>query len=92
MPERGDAGLLGDTNALSIAKGTAWPTGRPRSGLANGAFRNRMLTLAVLATAALQLVTLYVPGMQRIFKTEALTEKLLVRRGVLYRDRGASHR
>jgi len=112
IPERAAAGLLGGTNVLSIAAGTAWPTGRPRSGLANGAFRNRMLTLAVLATGALPPATLYVPGMQRNFKTEALTgpellmcvvlssivfpavegEKLLVRRGLLYRDRGASHR
>ncbi|MDD2700638.1 MAG: calcium-translocating P-type ATPase, PMCA-type [Sideroxydans sp.] len=70
-----------------------------------GLFSNRMLAFAVLLTFALQMATIYVPALNPIFKTEALSmgelaiclamssvvffavevEKLLVRRGVLYR-------
>ena len=73
---------------------------------------NRPLTWAVLATAAMQLATLYVPALQRVFKTQALAwqelllcvllssipflavegEKVLVRRGLLYRDHTGSRR
>jgi Ca2+-transporting ATPase len=71
-----------------------------------GVASNRPLLWAVVLTLGLQLSTLYVPVLQRVFRTHALTpgelalclavssivflgvelEKLLVRRGLLYRD------
>jgi len=54
-----------------------------QSLLSLGLSSNRLLTMAVFGTAVLQLATLYVPVLQRVFKTEALSLQELMLCGAL---------